>query len=192
VWSCHELLAGATVVTICAGIPPEGTPPTQFDTRAGFPTAAAAVHARRAEDVAAARRVGFTPRHLDCLDGGHGGGDIEAVVQEALADVLPSEIVVGPAGLRHPDHVAVASAFRQVVTERDLAAWVYEDLPYAYVWPETLAPALTGLGERTITRLSSPAKRAAVDEYRSQTTGAHMDAILAPERYHHMNGPTDL
>lgn len=193
VWSAHGLLEGATVVTICAGIPPEDAGPTQFDVRAGFQSGADAVRARRAEDLAAAARVGYTAVHLDVLDSGYGGGDI-AVAAAGVLERAAGHTVVGPVGLRHPDHHAVASAFRTVARALDLHAWMYEDLPYAYVWPENLAPALTlaEIGEVTITRLSAPAKRDAVEEYQSQTKGAHMDAILAPERYHLLNGTVSL
>ncbi len=187
VWSCHGLLEGATVVTICAGIPSASTPPTQFDKRAGFRSAANAMRARRREDEAAAVLAGFTVRHLNYLDHGYGvEQDMVSAVEEALADVGEGEPVIGPLGLRHPDHQRIAYAFAAVAHRDRLNAWLYEELPYAYVWPENLAPALRALllGEYTVTRCSVPEKADAVNAYRSQTTGAHMDAILAPERYH--------
>lgn len=193
VWSCHGALRGATVITVCAGIPPEHAGPTQFDTRAGFASGADAMRARRAEDTAAAALAHFTPVHLDCLDAGYparltSGGDIASAVSDVLHSVADDALVLGPVGLRHPDHHAVSAAFRRVVAELNLNAWLYEDLPYAYVWPETLAPALAGVGEETITRPCSAEKRVAVETYASQAKGCHLDAILAPERYHHLNG----
>lgn len=181
--------ADAKVVTICAGVPPEDTPPSEFDARAGFTSAAEAVRTRREEDLAAARRLGHTAEHLDCLDAIYGDGPISVAVGDALVDkVGEGEKVVGPLGLRHPDHVEVALALRHYADLFGFDAWAYEDLPYAYVWPETLAPALERMrcGEVTITRLSPEGKREAVEEYRSQTGGCHMDAILAPERYHRL------
>lgn len=196
VWSASNLLGpGVTVVTVCAGIPPQGTPATQFDTRAGFPTGDAAVRARRAEDEAAAAQLGYEPVHLDCLDAGYPGGpSIAVAVATVLKDADADEVIVGPLGLRHPDHVAVAMAVREEVRVRNLQAWSYEEQPYAYVWPADLAPALArmGLGEETITRPSRPEKAAAVAAYVSQVKGAHIDAILAPERYHRLNGTAGL
>lgn len=195
VWSAHGLLHGATVITICAGIPPAGTPPTQFDTNAGFTSAAAAMRARRAEDHAAAAIAGFTVRHLNCLLCNYAAEQpLVTAVADALEGVDKHEFVAGPLGLRHPDHIVIAAAFAIVARDRDLNAWVYEELPYAYTHPEDLANALRAAQcpEHTITRRSAISKATAVDAYVSQTTGAHMDAILAPERYHPLNGQTSL
>jgi LmbE family N-acetylglucosaminyl deacetylase len=186
VFSCFEMLRqGATLVTICAGIPSEDTPPSQFDQRAGFTSAADAMHARRLEDLAAAEVVGFKAIHLDYLDTSYGGNDLAGGVEEAFALASRRETIYGPLGLRHPDHQTIASAFRSQSRKHYGEAWVYEELPYAYVWPEYLGPALklTDVGP-TVTRVCHESKREAVDAYVSQTKGAHMDAILAPERCH--------
>lgn len=194
VWSCMGILAEhrATVVTICAGIPPKKTPPSMFDERAGFATAQLAMKARRQEDINACRKLDAKTVHLSCLDCAYGDVDdkeIRAAVEKALAKA--DGPVIGPLGLRHPDHQRVATAFRRTARNNGLDAWVYEDLPYAYTWPEFLAPALmlAKCGEQTVTRRTDLSKRDAVETYRSQVNGStHMDAILAPERYHHLNG----
>jgi hypothetical protein len=79
------------------------------------------------------------------------------------------EQVVGPVGLRHPDHIAVAEALPD-------DAWRYEEMPYTYVWPE---------GEADADELSPPDwKGEAVLCYRSQIKpDTHLDEILhRPER----------
>lgn len=187
VFSCSQILKGARVVTICAGIPPADCPPTIFDERGGFATARDAMEARRAEDRAAAEQLGFDAIHLDLLDCNYGESDLFQGVEKALDLAESGESVYGPLGLRHPDHQVIGSAFRSLARTRDVDAWVYEELPYAYAWPEYLGPALTvaHLTGPTVTRISRESKRDAVQTYASQVSPeTHMDAILAPERYH--------
>lgn len=185
VFSCAGELSGATVVTICAGVPPEDTPPSDFDRRAGFRSAREAMRARREEDHDAAAVLGFTPRHMDQLDHAYGGGDLVGAVGSALAGLDAGADVYGPLGLRHPDHKLIAAAFRTIARTRHLSAWVYEDQPYAYVWPEDLEGAIAHVDTIAFTRPSPPDKREAVDAYRSQIgPQTHMAAIMAPERIH--------
>lgn len=172
VFSASAMLEGSTVVTICAGIPPEGTPPTPFDERAGFSSGTEAMRARCEEDLAAAEIAGFEVRHMACLDRGYSTDQpLEAAVADAirLAESR-GEQLLGPLGIRHPDHKRIAAALPD-------SAWRYEELPYAYVWPEqeTAPEELPGASW----------KEAAVRCYASQVTEAtHMAEILSPERYH--------
>lgn len=199
VWSASGILAhhDVTVTTICAGIPPRGIEPTPFDRRAGFDSANDAVRERRAEDGRALAIFGAEVRHLAYLDVGYRNGERldEAVEDELTLADERREVVIGPVGLRHPDHQVIATAFRRGVLARpDLNAWLYEELPYAYVWPEYLAGALAlaRCGEHTLTRRPGARKEEAVSAYRSQLRGAHREAILAPERYHRLSGWVDL
>lgn len=197
-WSCAGILErhDATVVTICAGVPPAGIEPTQFDQRAGFVDAQEAMMARREEDERAMAALGCKVHHLDYLDVAYATGQRldTAVFVELQAARVRNEVVVGPLGLRHPDHQVIATAFRRGVLDLHLPAWVYEELPYAYAWPEYLAAALklARVSETTITRRPGDKKEAAVAAYHSQIRGAHRDAIFAPERYHRMSGWMDV
>lgn len=199
VWSASGILDRheATVVTICAGVPPKSLPPNDFDRRAGFESAEDAMLVRREEDIKAISSLSCFHRHLDLLDISYALGEdlAEAVDLELRIAQSAGEIVVGPLGLRHPDHQLIATAFRRGVQAMPgISAWVYEELPYAYVWSEYLAAALktARCGETTLTRLSPGAKGIAVSAYVSQLRGAHRDAIMSPERYHRLSGWNDV
>lgn len=191
VWSASSWLLehDCEIVTICAGIPPAGTPPTQFDQRAGFASGDEAMRARREEDEEAAEMLGCWVRHLDILDAGYGAidGAIEREVDDLLADA--DGVVLGPLGLSHPDHIRVARAFRRAAREHNIDAWCYEDLPYARMHPESVVPALAEAraGGITAERASPASKEAYVRAYRSQVgPTTHMREILGPERFHRL------
>lgn len=176
VWSASAILEGATVVTICAGIPPEGMPPSEFDQRAGFKSAADAIHWRRREDHAAAAIGGFKVEHMGCLDNAYARKPqlIEDVTELICMWALHrGEQIVGPVGLRHPDHRRIASVLPDV-------AWRYEELPYAYVWPEE-----HGVNGTLECSNGADWKEAAVWCYRSQINPTtHLKEILSKERLH--------
>lgn len=197
VWSCSGILErhDCTVVTICAGVPPPGLPASDFDKAAGFGSAHDAMLERRQEDAAAAKILGCDVVHLDLLDVSYADGEALAVAVQGqmLVASKANEIVVGPLGLRHPDHQLIATAFRRAAFDLRLPAWVYEELPYAYAWPEYLggALAMARCGEGTTTRRPGHRKELAVAAYKSQlNAGTHRDAIMAPERYHRLRGGT--
>jgi hypothetical protein len=122
---------------------------SHFDRAAGFRTAADAVRARRVEDVRALNQVGAEAVHLNCLDGTYAQGEpLAMAVTRALDQAEIGELVLGPLGLRHPDHEIVAAAFRATVRARGLNAWIYEELPYAYLWPEYIGPGAGSRGRR--------------------------------------------
>jgi LmbE family N-acetylglucosaminyl deacetylase len=171
VWSASAMLGGTTVVTICAGIPPKATPPTPFDRRAGFTSGAEAMRERRQEDHDAAARGDFKVRHLDWLDCGYAKDEpledvVRMIVREAKAR---GELLLGPLGLHHPDHIRIASALPSW-------AWRYEELPYAY---------MNGADRDAEVIKAPPWKEAAVRCYRSQINPTtHLKEILSPERFH--------
>lgn len=173
VFSCSAMLDSSTVVvTVCAGIPPYGTPPSEFDERAGFTSGAEAMKARRREDRIAAQIGNFQIHHLDLLDAHYAEGEpLEKAVRKVAKWAEDAgEQLLGPVGLRHPDHKRIAGALPD-------SAWRYEELPYAYVWPVD-----NGEPEELP---GAPWKEEAVRAYRSQITEAtHMAEILSPERYH--------
>jgi LmbE family N-acetylglucosaminyl deacetylase len=171
VWSASALLESATVVTICAGIPPEGTPPTPFDRRAGFTSGAQAMRVRREEDREAAQFGGFEVEHLDWLDCGYAPDEPLEDVVAAICREAKGERILGPLGLRHPDHIRIGKALPD-------SAWRYEEIPYAYMGhsPNGTAEEFPGASW----------KRAAVYCYRSQINpSTHLKEILhMPERFY--------
>lgn len=191
VWSCHGLLEGATVITVFAGIPGEEVPPHQFDVRSGFASGADAMRVRRQEDFAAAELVGFEPVHLNCLEMGYGGTNPTEAISAEL-DRHDVDILAGPVGLHHPDHIMVAAIFRQMVAARGFNAWGYEERPYGHLEPDQNA-YLPYRGRAMVERAPSPEKRAAVLAYASQIRDdTHLDAILSPELYLNLNGEVAL
>lgn len=191
VFSCGSALSTAervTIVTVCAGIPPAGTPPSHFDETAGFSSAAEAMTARREEDHAAAALLGCAVVHLDCLsdeyDRSSPGRDTRVYEASRAALVGAEGLILVPLGLRHPDHVLVARACRLVPCA------VYEELPYRTLWPKFVGPALLRAGRTS--PLVAPAvnaaglalKARAVATYASQLIGMNVEALSAHETYH--------
>lgn len=192
VLSCGRLLAGnpgSLVVTVLAGDPGIWSSPTAWDAACGFDAGANVVVARRREDAAALALLGARPVWLDLLDqqyrsGGLAPGELAA----AIAAALPAGVaVVGPLGLVHDDHRAVAdalAALRRV--ERGREWWVYADIPYEGRCEGEDERRAAGLEPGLPGPLGDPArKRAAIRRYRSQVRGLEDDLPLfgRPERY---------
>lgn len=200
VFSCGALLAKheAMVITICAGIPAEDVKPSHFDVMAGFPTAADAIRERRVEDLRAAAVLGIETVHSPCLEEQYDrhpdhAKRVRAAVFDALASIKDEEILLGPLGLRHPDHEAVAAAFLEFIAERRSGrAWLYEELPYRALWPEYIGPAAAGAGCESPTEYftdTAPAiKHRALRCYTTQLVGMDTQPLLLPERYRHLRG----
>lgn len=187
VFSCGALLGlrGGTIVTICAGVPPAGTPPSWVDERAGFTNAAEAMEHRREEDRAAAEWLGVGVRHLDYLDCAYAHGQsFDDAIEEALEGVKPGARVLSPLGLVHPDHEATAVAFGRHAHRFD--SWLYQELPYAVGWPEQVSPAIArrGCAPRAATVACSAEKRAAMERYPTQLIDTDLSRYHGLERYH--------
>ena len=194
VWSCCGPLATAdraVVVTVFAGEPNGTNRPSELDRRAGFRTSREALAARRREDRDAAELVGFKSVHLDLVDAAYRAGEysvdvVESEVRRCLS-MSPAGVIIGPLGVKHPDHELLGAAFRRAVKGRP--AWLYEDLPYSVLHPTELERALIAAGLKdshdSKVALSPEVKRNAVHCYRSQVSEAtHLDEILGVERVH--------
>jgi LmbE family N-acetylglucosaminyl deacetylase len=176
--------------TILAGYPPEGEI-SQFAQLQhfmwGFPSAEAAVSARRQEDRNAAAILGAQTVHFDFLDciyrrGSNGEwlySDISVPsheedaafpgqIAEAILDrVQPDDVVVCQLAVgSHVDHVLV----RQGVEKTSLHLLYDIDIPYYLSKPEELGPQSSGMKEsvHSITDLGLEAWQRAVVEYKSQ------------------------
>lgn len=199
--SAGQFLAGradCVLLTVCAGQP---DPPqvTAYDTACGFRDSDAAMTARRGEDNHAAKIFGATTAHLmSHLDGQYGTPLDVAAVADDIGKVLAgtgATMLLGPLGLAHADHEAVASAVLDVAAETEVPVWLYEELPARVLWPETVLPALGRVRERGWEpTLAFPGtgdlglKIKAIRCYRSQLAALHRATgtnhpYLVPERF---------
>jgi LmbE family N-acetylglucosaminyl deacetylase len=121
------------VITCFAGSP-AGVFRGRWDERTGIVSAAAAVAARRAEDVRALALTGSEPVHLDLLDDQYREGPdaSTACLAQPLRDNLAGAAEVWlPAAIgAHPDHVAARDA-ALAATRTGQRVRMYADLPYA-------------------------------------------------------------
>lgn len=169
-FSCGSLIAAVrlvvpvTVVSVFAGLP---------DGNAG------AVEERRREDIAACEILGCEYLHLDVLDGAYDARPHEERVdsiREALGEIVGlAGVVLGPWGIRHADHVAVAEALTGHID------FVYEELPYRVLWSEYLPHPLPS---PMLVLPTSSIKQTAIRCYASQLGGPAGEALYAAEHYH--------
>jgi LmbE family N-acetylglucosaminyl deacetylase len=101
--------AKVRVVTVFAGDPASTRPPSTWEVRCGFTSAAEAARKRRIEDVAACARIGATPTWLAYPDIDHSEtrdtDQIGPAIEEAIAG---ADMVLMPGSpLLHPDHQLV-------------------------------------------------------------------------------------
>lgn len=217
--SCASFLAtrpGSHMVTAFAGGPRTVDPLPDWDADSGaFLPGADVVGERRHEDLLASATLGASSHHLDHWDWqyrdptyGYEGptkrrelanrisGDLASLV-----DVLELDTWVIPLGLVHPDHQATATGCLIVAGSRPEIDWlVYEDLPYAQVFPSEMERATERFLERGFMLspalglefeipIDDPIKRRAIECYRSQLgplrEGVDL-AIMTPERIHRL------
>ncbi len=220
VFSVGQFLAGRPdthVVTVFTGCPGDDRLLTTYDRDCGFPSAGVAQRVRDAEDRKALGVVKATGQHLGFLDHQYrdvvgdeaplDGESLEERIQVELENValllmeaVPAPLVmVGPLGLKHPDHHitsrAVELAARSLGPDR-CELWLYEDMPSRVIWPDEVPdrlawwrgmgwdPELAFLGTGPLRR-----KAQAVGAYGSQLgfpefEGRH--TVLVPERTYRM------
>jgi LmbE family N-acetylglucosaminyl deacetylase len=197
------------MVTVFAGGPASIDPLPPWDQECGvFGPGDDVVGFRRGEDEAASEVLGASSLHLAHWDlqyrnraYGYEGTTAEltrmvALELESLVHESNIDTWVIPLGILHPDHRVTAEACTRVVVRCPRIDWfVYEDLPYATVFPEHRQIAVDALGHRGFAlqlaadlespAIDLPAKRRAVQCYRSQlpALGGGADlAVATPER----------
>jgi LmbE family N-acetylglucosaminyl deacetylase len=199
VLSCGQLLAahpGSEVVTLFAGIPGLATPPSDWDRRCGFDSAAQAMQQRREEDRIALSLLEARAVWLEFLDTAYGLPEQPDEVAQALRDalqLLDPQTVLLPLGLYHADHLLAHEASTLAVKALpDARVLLYEDVPYR---------AMRGLLQQRLMALaqggvcltpmrcgaegSAAAKAHALQAYASQLRGfggVSPDDAAAPER----------
>ena len=176
--------------TIVCGFPPPGelTPLAQvLHFTWGTGSAEETVNLRRAEDAAAANRIGAKTLHFDVPDciyrrGPEGeplyldiyvqphpaeAGLIDHITQTIAYHLQAEDQVLCQLGVgNHIDHVLV----RQAVERLNLPLWYVADLPYLFKQPDQLAPFVAGMKEslHTVTEAGFRAWVEAVSLYASQ------------------------
>lgn len=134
---------GCDVLTVFSGIPQISAKYlTAYDKSCGFKTSKDAMVIRRQEDEEACAILNANPIHLDFLDSQYGAHE-----RDGLVDVLDHfklsdyEMIIGPLGLRHPDHIAVSDALKKL-NPPNLYLYVYEELPARVTHPELVVERL--------------------------------------------------
>lgn len=187
------LHAGSAVITCFAGCPDDHEVATTHDGNCGFTSAGDALATRWREDDRAMAVLDAERHWLDFPDGQYDEPRDVTVIATSVGagiNIVGADTVIGPLGLRHPDHHDAALAFHMAVEARDdLAVWLYEDLPSRVLWPEEVPPRLDwwrNLGWRpTPDELGAgpiEVKAAAVSCYRSQLWALNVHEVLVTER----------
>ncbi|MEH3077155.1 MAG: hypothetical protein PGN11_10830 [Quadrisphaera sp.] len=140
-----EVAAADRVVTVFAGVPPEGTPPGDWDVLTGAHDAAARVRDRHLEDDAALAALSprVTALRLGELDLQHRPSGVPPVLAElgaALADAARGcrHLYLPAAVGQHPDHVSTHRAGFAAAQRLGVPVTLYADVPYSvrWGWPE--------------------------------------------------------
>lgn len=188
-WLATQPKFSCTIVTVCAGFPPNQV--TSYDERSGFTDSTQAVTARRDEDRLAIESLNQQHWWLPFLDSQYGTPlDAHTVAAHLVETFHFADRVYVPLGLMHPDHIATASACREAADLLGIhELYVYEDLPSTHLWPESARAARKvwethGWRMRPVEILTNlRRKHVAVTLYASQRTFTELAFInLAEER----------
>lgn len=138
-WSVLAGPANATVVTVCAGVPPDG-PVAVWDAVTGAVDSSRRMAERIEEDGEALGLAGCAALHLGFLDDQYRHSPLDqaelvAALRPALADAGE---LWAPAGIGgHPDHLQARDAALAIADEDGRPLRLYAELPYAIKlgWP---------------------------------------------------------
>ena len=194
---------GSTVITVCAGKPPQyPDEPTEWDALGGFEPGDDVVELRRQEDSAAMAVLGAGPVWLDFVDWQYETPratpeQVAEALEPALRSVRPTAVFV-PMGIANPDHELTHDGARLVIDRMPDVAWfAYEDSGYKHI-PGMLAWRISKLFRSGLwpTPAVVPAppdperKRRAMECYKSQLGPLERDHALStrlaapvPEQY---------
>lgn len=146
--SAGQFIAGrgdVDVLTVFAGIPEDRELLTAYDAYCGFHTSRDAMVVRREEDSEACAILNATAYHSSRLDSQYTDkGDYVGLANELREFISAGdyEYVVGPLGLRHPDHVKLADVLIGLKLKN---LYLYEDLPHRVTHPEYVFERLSEL-----------------------------------------------
>lgn len=173
VLSIGQFIAGnddVTVLTVFAGIPKDKELISPYDEKMGFSHSYIAARVRRNEDGRALQLLGAKWRYLDYLDGQYNNpADTGDIVNDIIMEAGQYDLLLGPVGIQHPDHVQVAQAMRQAANYLDMPIYLYADLPYRVIYPGAVHELVNGLiSEYPGEKGTKDAKLGACQEYSSQ------------------------
>jgi LmbE family N-acetylglucosaminyl deacetylase len=191
------------VVTVLAGAPTVERRHGWNYVTTGEASAPEAIRTRRSEDVAALAALAASPYWISLWDSQYVGearqdGDVmQASIRDLLETIRPRS-VVGPIGVHHPDHIAVADACLDLARASELSWYCYLDMPYARTFADEVGPRLAALRRRDDAvdvvacapfLPTTDIKERAVGLYRSQAQQVRADhpcfeqALTDPERF---------
>jgi LmbE family N-acetylglucosaminyl deacetylase len=200
--SCSHYLTdhpGTKVVTVMTGAPEIHRKDDWNSWTTGESYAPDALRVRRAEDAAVMRRLRAEPLWLAFWDDQYLEGrdrDVPGIAR-AFADLVTrhgAASIVGPLGLRHPDHIAVSLACLDAARRLDLELYYYLDMPYAQKGPGDMQERLAALAADGVelealepVKPRRNAKKRVVKLYKTQCDKmdyANMREVMrAPERF---------
>lgn len=152
--SAGQFIAGrgdCDVLTVFSGIPMQDKLLTDYDKSCGFKTSKDAMVIRRQEDFEACALLNARPIHMKILDSQYLDNEQKNIASgipdlHRLEDLIKKgnyEFVVGPLGLRHPDHILLSNVLLDFKLKN---YYLYEDLPARVTHPELVWERLTTIG----------------------------------------------
>lgn len=191
VLSAGQLLAGrpnADVLTVFGGMPTEPVVEWRYDQQCGFNSPAEAVKARRAEDREALKLVGAHQFYLKVPDSQYQQRIDDKEIARGISHQMLAEdyeFIVGPLGIRHPDHERVHQIMRELHIGINAPMYFYEDLPARVLWPEEVPAKVRGMKLTFIGDGPREIKELALNAYQSQWGRDVLieDYCFVPERF---------
>jgi LmbE family N-acetylglucosaminyl deacetylase len=154
-FSCSGIIKGVhnpVVHTVFAGDAPIDQPLSQWDRDCGFSDGAKVMEHRQKEERDAADRLHATATWDKLLQEGYRPGELDPFavasnLSRTIGDVNPVSVLF-PLGLKHTDHLAVASAMWTIIGDQtfpEIAWYLYAEKPYADHRPTTVRRRLIEL-----------------------------------------------
>lgn len=139
------------LLTVFSGIPMQKNLLTDYDRACGFKTSKDAMVIRRQEDFEACSLLNANPIHMKRLDSQYKkGGDYKGLSSELEAFIKKGnyELIVGPLGIIHNDHVELSNALISLGLPN---LYLYEDLPHRVTHPELVFERLKNVPTTKLT-----------------------------------------
>lgn len=161
---------GSAVVTLFAGIPKDAKYLGEYDKKMGFPSSQIGMRIRRAEDDAALEILGAKAFHLNYLEAAY--AQTESTYAIALQDLIELakefDAVLGPLGIRHPDHLKTREIVNVLSAWVELPFYLWADLPYRVTDPGSAWERAGKLQSATLDQGDKLLKLKACKAYESQ------------------------
>lgn len=193
VLSAGQFMAGRNgdvdCLTVFSGIPMAKDLLTDYDKACGFDSSKDAMVVRQQEDTEACALLNAEPIYTDRLDSQYQtGGDYEGLGKwlKKFIKADDYEMVIGPLGLRHPDHVELSDILLSLKLKR---LYLYEDLPHRVTNPELVWKRLKEIPNAKLKFIGDgdiATKVRALWCYKSQMNRGDLTPynLYVPERFH--------